>query len=778
MSGGNGAFQRARRAVAALVVLLSMVVPVLPAAADHGSPKRVLLISSYSPSFPTFFKQVDGVRQGLASAGFTSRTMVLDIEFMDSKRFPSPRHQEMFRASLAAKLAGNPPYDVVLLADDVAFQFGRAEQVRLLGGSPLVFFGVNDRKAAMAASGSPGVTGVVEATSMAETLSVIEALRPNAVDFFVIGAAEVSSRANFAEFQARKSVLKRMTGHVLSLQELTYDDLATRLRTVPRESAVLLFGPYRDKTGETKSYLEGLALILENTQAPVFSLWEHGLGKGVLGGKIISHREQGRVAGTMAAQILKGTAPSAIPVRTDSPNLFVFDYNVMKVHGIAVDSLPPGTTVLNQPEGWIEKNQRWLPWVVAFLLVQSAVIAYLILNIRKRRQAERRARESETRFRDLAQASSDWIWETDVQGRFTFLSDRFERVTGFKVADRLGTTRDDYLVRDAGGWREYKQAIDRRQPFRNLEYATTATADGRVRWVRISGSPVFDADGAFKGFRGTGSDISREVEARNEIVAAREQAEMSNRAKSEFLAHMSHELRTPLNGIIGFAELMSTELYGPLGNSKYREYADNIRGAGTHLLEVLNDILDLSRIEAGAVALDEQPVDLRETVKATLKWVGEMAKARNLTLASAMPGDLPLLRADPRRLKQLFVNLVSNSIKFSQPGGEIKVTAGVAEDGGLWVTVADRGIGIPEQHLDYVRKPFARVEGHMVRSFEGVGLGLPIAESIMAIHGGTMTIVSTENVGTTVTLHFPAARVLDRPAGTEAAAGALAAGLS
>ncbi|HCS69635.1 MAG TPA: hypothetical protein DIW51_06655, partial [Rhodospirillaceae bacterium] len=197
----------------------------------------------------------------------------------------------------------------------------------------------------------------------------------------------------------------------------------------------------------------------------------------------------------------------------------------------------------------------------------------------------------------------DWFWEMDQNFRFTYLSERYEELSGHKIADRIGTTRqiseNTSTPESQAAWQQHLDDLINHRPFKNFEYGSNATSDGSSRWVRISGVPIFDNNGAFVGYRGVGSDIRKEVEAKQEITRAREQAEMSNRAKSEFLAHMSHELRTPLNGIIGFSEMMKKELLGPLGQLKYKEYAADISDAGTHLLDLLNEILDLSRIEAG-----------------------------------------------------------------------------------------------------------------------------------------------------------------------------------
>jgi signal transduction histidine kinase len=241
----------------------------------------------------------------------------------------------------------------------------------------------------------------------------------------------------------------------------------------------------------------------------------------------------------------------------------------------------------------------------------------------------------------------------------------------------------------------------------------------------------------------------------SELLVAKTEAERANHAKSEFLANMSHELRTPLNAIIGFSDVMSRQLLGPLGSDKYRIYADDIGNSGKHLLQIINDVLDMAKIEAGRGELTLATCDIGEIVAACLRMVSERAEAGQIMLATESAGDLPPLIADERALRQVLLNLLSNAVKFTRPGGCVTVATAAAESG-LVITVADTGIGIAEQDLAHVLEPFAQADGGLARNFEGTGLGLPIARALMALHGGSLELASAAGVGTTVTLRLPA----------------------
>jgi len=267
------------------------------------------------------------------------------------------------------------------------------------------------------------------------------------------------------------------------------------------------------------------------------------------------------------------------------------------------------------------------------------------------------------------------------------------------------------------------------------------------------------------------SELQREIAEHRrtaaELNAAKEAAEAANAAKSAFLATMSHELRTPLNAVIGFSQVMRAETFGPLGG-RYLGYARDIEESGQHLLEIINDILDIAKAEAGRVDLAEGEVDVADAVGAALRLLRRRAVQAGLALAAAVPDGLPRLRADPRRLKQMLLNLVANAVKFTPSGGEVRVSARLEPDGRLAILVADTGIGIAPEHLARVTEPFFQVDGSLARRHEGAGLGLPIVAAIMARHGGTLRLESELGGGATAILEFPAARVAGRAAATPA----------
>jgi PAS domain S-box-containing protein len=375
------------------------------------------------------------------------------------------------------------------------------------------------------------------------------------------------------------------------------------------------------------------------------------------------------------------------------------------------------------------------------------------------------------RLDDITRLVSDWIWETDPHLVVTSVSHRVAEALGFHPRELIGRN----LISLGGGDSSQSavaQRFQRQTPFRDVPFAAI-TKTSEKRFFLLSAVPVFSSStGALVGFRGTASDITELKKREMSLRAAKEIAETANRAKTEFLANISHELRTPLNAIIGFSEIMQMELLGAMGNPQYQGYVGDIHASAQHLLGVINDILDVSKIEAGKAELVEHEVDLSQVFDSVYRLIRERAGRAELSLVVEDAKSLPYLYGDEQKLKQIIINLLSNAVKFTPAGGRVELSGRIAADGDLLVRVVDTGIGIAPADIDRVMEPFGQVDSHLNRKYEGTGLGLPLARGLAELHGGSLTLESRLNVGTTVTVRLPRYRLRGAMAPERASAAA------
>lgn len=360
------------------------------------------------------------------------------------------------------------------------------------------------------------------------------------------------------------------------------------------------------------------------------------------------------------------------------------------------------------------------------------------------------------RFEDFAFSTSDWFWEMDENLRFCFFSERFLETTGVPPERLLGRTRQESGVEgmtDPAVYRNHLRELAEHRPFRNFIH-DRRKPDGTLVHLAISGQPWFDEDGVFKGYRGVGRDITEQIKAEQQRDSALKEAQSANTAKSRFLANMSHDLRTPLNAILGFSDILREQLLGPMENKKYLEYADDIHNSASYLLELVNDLLDISTIEAGKTKLHLEPITVSDLVGDCFQNFIVRAEEKNLTVETDVPRDLPPMVADKRAVKQVLLNLVTNAIKFTPAGGTISIHA-IATEVDTRITIADNGPGIEPERLPMIANPFTRGERNPLDSEKGWGLGLAIAKALIDLHKGSMEIESALGRGTEVTISIP-----------------------
>lgn len=409
--------------------------------------------------------------------------------------------------------------------------------------------------------------------------------------------------------------------------------------------------------------------------------------------------------------------------------------------------------------GYFEPAFLTMPTVAGVLL--GGIIGHTLALRDKLRREQSQFREislRDDRYQTAAAAAEftiwDWKFEEDhifctpvVTGHLEPGSPPIKMAHKWWIEQIHPDDRADYLC-------ALNDHVEGRTERYRHEYRARSMS-GEYIWIADRGQVYLDADGKPARFSGVSTDITVQKAAEAALLAAKEDAEIANRAKSEFLANMSHELRTPLNAILGFSEVMTRQEFGPLGNPLYAEYATDINVSGSHLLAIINDVLDVCRVEAGRMELAESAIDLSETFEFVHRMFRPRAEEKSLALALSVDAEVGLLWADERAVKQILLNLVSNSIKFTPEHGDIQVEARPDGDDGILIGVRDSGVGIPEKDLRLVLEPFGQSGETLTRGNQGTGLGLALTKGLVELHGGSLALSSRQGEGTAVELRFP-----------------------
>jgi PAS domain S-box-containing protein len=399
--------------------------------------------------------------------------------------------------------------------------------------------------------------------------------------------------------------------------------------------------------------------------------------------------------------------------------------------------------------------------VIAFLmsLMSLALNRTLIRRATDNYEMNRQSEFLSLLLKDFESCSSDLLWETDGDGKLIYFSDRLPLLLGTEAEDLLGKTFREAMTASplTEGWDDFLKLSGNRVAIEALRLEVkrgTLSSD----WWMVTAQPLSGHAGEFLGYRGVIRDISLERRAQLDLIQAKEEAERASTAKTQFLAVTSHELKTPLNAIVGFSEMLIAQRDGPLGNPVYADYATTILQSSNHLRNIIADILDVTRIERGALALVEQDMDAAEILEIAYMMCREQAKA------AAIPVSIDLdhsaeIEGDITRIRQVLINLITNAIKFSTAGNPAHLKIERTSDDGIAFIIADRGIGIDPKDIERIFEPFEQGDSGAARRHSGIGLGLAIARKLARLHGGDVTLTSTLGEGTTARFSLPPERV-------------------
>ena len=695
---------------------------------------RVLFISSYNPAFPTFNQQVRGLRSEFDGIGVS-----FDVEFLDSKRYPGSGYGDIFYKALSYKLDNNLPYDVVITADDNALKFFLAHREELFENIPLVYFGINNAETVEMLEGRPDAVGLIESVSMKETIELMISLFPESEEIVALSDDTVSGQADLKEFFRISADFPGYRFRAIALSELNWEELSEELRKLNRNSSVLLLSAYNDKNGDYRTFYESLALIKSDLKQPLFHLWMHGLGQGVMGGKLVNHYDHAAAAAEMALKIMDGEAPSELQPPVGVGNRYHFDYIELQRFGVSERKLPAGSIIINRPYSFYRENRQHVWAVILAVAVLLIFLAAAHININKRRKTEQQLWESENKYKSIFHKNPSVVMlYTPEDGAIVDANESALKYYGYNLETMLGMKVSDISLSDK---KRIRSNI--RNVLKNGSGVITAChrlCSGEVREVEIFTGAL--TAGGREYLYSTIYDITEKNEYFRQLENAISKVESALKIKDDFLANVSHELRTPLNGVMGMLTLLRSSAY----NDTEKEWHRLAELATENLRVIIEDLLSFSGTNTGRANISRKFFLLDNLVSLVHGVFDQNIEDKGLELSIRKEYVSAYFFGDETRITQIISNLVSNAIKYSNMG---RICCAFAQDGDdLRLSVSDQGVGIDERNLKRIFEPFIQLENPYTKEHRGMGLGLSIVRNIVDLLGGDIKINSAPGKGT------------------------------
>jgi len=750
----------------------------------------VLIIESFHPEMPW---------HRLFDRGFSSVISKLDEqpvilkEYMDSIRFPNQINDGSFSSYLMKKYKGSKIDLLITQAGPASMLL--LQRPNLFSGIPRLFVNPVPTASRFLDMGGQGSVISADANVHVSFNGMLSSMRPKHV--YVVGETRTPLVKRYIN-ELRKEHPESSSEFTLEyLLDLPMKELVSRVKELPPDSVVFYSLIFQDELGKELVPYQVARQISQNSSAPVFSHWDSLIGSGIVGGYMLSANKVGELAGRNMLAMLSGNTAPKRHTKPEEAFVHIYDWQALNRHDISLSQLPEGSKVVNQNPTFWSQYRLYILVAVGMLILLSLSIALWIVTLR--RTVSRRTDEiiqNENTLNFISQRG----WE-EFDGGF------FDSLTNY-----LGTNLNvDYALIDLinpDGHTARTVSLYALGEFPgNMEYPLECTPCENVFGKNLccypdniqqlfpkdtllvdmeansyAGIPLWSSNKepigliavlSCKPFREperiksvlqlVAMRASQELEHvifEENLIRAKADAEAANKAKTEFLAAMSHDLRTPLNAIMGFSDMMRQKAFGPLDNDHYEQYVDDIHRSGALLVSLINDVLDLSKIEAGKYELEEESINISELIDSSILQLSPLADISNLTLTNDVRPDMPHLEGDERALMQILNNLLSNSIKFSSKGGMVNVSALLREDNGITFSIKDTGIGMSEEGIIKALRPFEQADGTHSRRHEGTGLGLYLCVNFMMLFGGSLEIKSEVNNGTTVFLRFPPERTI------------------
>jgi len=744
----NGSKTRARLRRLALAPLVLLAFSAACQAASRSIP--ILVVHSYSQEYPW----THGQHQGFVDELGSDKSFHYDIkvEYLDTKRAPyTPEYAEATLDYFRRKYLGYGPR-AVYVTDDNALGFALSHLGRLFPETPFFFSGVNDY-GIRSRLDPTRFTGVFERKEIQPNLELMHLLDPSVRQILVVGDTTETYRAIESDIRLELEQQWKTRASFISSNRI---EEMTELLHERNEKFLFLttLGSVRDEQDRVMTLQETIGAITGAGSFTVVSMEDAYLYPGVLGGYVTSGPHQGRAAADLLKRHLRGQPIGELPPMEESPNRYIFDEQLLRLTGARLpDTISARATLINPVPSFYDVHRTSILAALVGLavLLLLGLIGFLAFVIAKNRQVERvsaevtRVRDSLDRAQSLARigswdwevGSDRWYWSTGIYALFGAPPDQFGK--GHQSVLRFVHPDDrERLDRALDQVRQWGSPL-------SIGYRI-ARPDGEIRDISEN-IEVLSSDSGRR-MLGTMQDVTAQVQSERDLIEARDEAERASQTKSEFLSRMSHELRTPMNAILGFAQLLEC---GDLDDTQ-RDEVEEILKAGRHLLDLINEVLDLAKIESDHIELRPEPIALAPLIEECMSLIGSLAQKRGIRLGSGRSE--AVVRADPIRLKQALLNLLSNAIKYNREGGSVRIDTRISNDGHLRISIIDTGIGIAQEKLGELFQPFNRLDADS-RGIEGTGIGLALTRRIIDLMGGQIGVETEVGRGSRFWIDLP-----------------------
>lgn len=724
----------------ALLVFFPLFVP-MPATGAGPEEREVLILHSYNMGQPW----TDGIMAGMQKAFGAHPGIHLEVEYMDTRRYHDPAYLTRVLDTVLSYKLRRHFFDLVLLSDNDALRFALRHRDDLFADTPIVFCGVNNFRPEMI-EGYSDVTGVAEYPDFRGNMELIARLHPDVRRVVVIGGVRnETDRENRRAFQSALPTIPRRL-EVTFWDNVPWGELRGRLGGVGKGTVVFISGLVQEADGDIVPFGEVIREIHKRAPSvPVYSAWDFLLGEGVVGGLVVSSRRQGYLGGELALKVLSGQDADTLPVVTRGTNLYMFDYRELKRAGIPLEALPPGSTVVNRPPPFLNLSRQEV-WILAGLsVVLLGTLAALLVAMVRQRRAEEELRESEERFRAIADFTYDWEVWTGTDGQLKWINPSVEHHTGYTPAECLAMAdypRPLLCEEDADEvMRVFRAALEERTAGSDLVFRIRRR-DGESRCMAASWYPIYNARGEYLGLRSSMRDVT-------ERQAALAHLREVNEELDAFVRTVSHDLRSHLTPVIGFADFLLREYGGSLDVTG-REALGEIVRQGQRMHAMLEDLLALARV--GYAETPPEPVDSAEVVRDVLiTLTPRLAETGGRV---KLEGELPKVYIPRFYLVQALENLLGNAVRYGSRGGPIEVGAAAGKER-VCFFVRDHGPGVPDAEKERVFDLFYR--GSSGRDKAGTGVGLATVRRIARRCGGRTWVEDTPGGGATFWLEVESA---------------------